>query len=55
MAPSEAEALAARLARMKHLITVLDTVTTRTTEQQDAFVKLKAEIDSARDSLKGII
>jgi hypothetical protein len=50
--PTEAEMLAVRLARMKHLIDVLDGVTSRTTEQQDAFIKLKHEMVALRESLK---
>ena len=44
--------LAVRLARMKHLIEVLDGVTSRTAEQEEAFIKLKYEIAAMRESLK---
>jgi hypothetical protein len=52
--PTEAEILAARLARMKRLIEILDTVTSRTAEQQEAFIKLKHEMAAMRESLKTI-
>ena len=52
MPPSESEILAIRLARIKQLIAVLDDLRGRTAEQEEAFLKLKAEIDAARESLK---
>ena len=50
--PTEAELLAARMTRIKHLIDELDAVTGRTAEQQAAFVKLKQEIAAVHESLK---
>jgi hypothetical protein len=52
--PTEAELLAIRLARIKNLIDVLETVTGRTAQQQDAFIKLKQEMAALRESLKTI-
>ncbi len=49
--PTEAEMLAMRLARIKNLIEVLDSVS-RTAEQQEAFNKLKQEMAALHDSLK---
>jgi hypothetical protein len=50
--PTEAELLAVRLTRIKHLIEVLEGVTGRTREQEDAFQKLKQEMTAVRESLK---
>jgi hypothetical protein len=50
--PMEADNLAARLTRIKHLIEELDSVTGRTAQQQAAFLNLKKEIAAMRDSLK---
>jgi hypothetical protein len=52
--PTEAEILAARLARIKVLIDSLDAVTGRTAEQQAAFIKLKQEIEAVRESLRTV-
>jgi len=50
--PTEAELLTVRLTRVKLLIEVLDGVTGRTAEQEDAFQKLKQEMKAVRESLK---
>lgn len=52
MSPSEAELLAARLARMKHLIESLEEACSQTDEQHDNFLKLKKELAAARLALK---
>ena len=52
--PTEAELLAVRLTRINHLIKVLDGVTGRTDEQENAFQKLKQEMKAVRESLKVI-
>jgi hypothetical protein len=50
--PTEAELLALRLTRIKQLIEVLEGVTGRTVEQEDACQKLKQEMRSVRESLR---
>ena len=51
MPPSESEILAARLARMKGLIDSLEEVCSQSAEQQQLFLKLRAEMKAARDAL----
>lgn len=48
----EANELNARLVRIKKLIEILDTVASRTIEQEQAFVKLKHEMKALRESLR---
>jgi hypothetical protein len=52
MPPTDAEFLAARLARMKHLVESLEKVGSGTEEQRELFQKLKGEMAAARDALK---
>jgi hypothetical protein len=52
MPPSEAEILAARLARMKALIGSLEDACSETAEQRDTFLKLKPEMEAARLALQ---
>ena len=51
MSPSESELLAERLARMKLLIESLEAECSQTAEQRETFLKLKREMDAARQSL----
>jgi hypothetical protein len=51
MPPSESEILAARLARMKGLIDSLEKVCSDSVEQKQFFLKLRAEMNAARDAL----
>jgi hypothetical protein len=50
--PSEAEILAARLARIKQLVEGLEAVCSHIPEQRESFVKLKRELDAVREALK---
>jgi hypothetical protein len=52
MPPPEPELLAVRLARMKRLIDSLEKVCSDSAEQQQLFLKLRAEMQAARDALK---
>ena len=52
MPPSESEVVAARLARMKTLIDSLEQACSENAEQQELFLKLRAEMKAARDALK---
>jgi hypothetical protein len=54
MGPSDAELLAARLARVKILIESLETACSQSAEQRNIFIRLKQEIDAVRTSLKPI-
>jgi len=49
--PTDAEMLAARLARMKHLIEALEVMSSQSAER-DLFLKLKLEMDATRLALK---
>jgi hypothetical protein len=51
MPPSESELLAARLARMKGLLDSLEMVCARSGEHRELFLKLKAEMNAAREAL----
>jgi hypothetical protein len=50
--PSESDILALRLARMKQLIEALESACSRSDEQREIFLKLKREMDAARNALK---
>ena len=52
MPPSESETLAARLSRMKALIDSLEKACSESAEQQELFLKLRAEMKAAHDALK---
>ena len=52
MPPSEREILAARLARMKGLIDSLEEACSDGVQQHRLFLKLRAEMQAARDALK---
>ncbi len=52
MPPSESEVVAARLARMKTLIDSLEQACSENAEQQELFLKLRAEMKAAREALK---
>ena len=52
MLPTESEVLTIRLARMKYLIDALEAACAVTEEQRQAFLKLKAEMAAARETLK---
>jgi hypothetical protein len=52
MAASEAEILAARLARMKTLLDSLEQACSESAGQRELFVKLKQEMAAARAALK---
>ena len=49
---TEAEILAARLTRMKHLIDALEVECASSVKQRETFVKLKDELEAARSRLK---
>jgi len=51
MPPSESDIIAARLARMKGWIDSLEKVCSESAEQQQLFLKLRAEMKAARDAL----
>jgi len=50
--PTEAEILAARLARMKILVESLEEACSQSASQHDTFLRLKQELDAARTALK---
>jgi hypothetical protein len=52
MPPTEAEILAARLARMKTLIDALEDECSTSEEQRQRFLRLRAELAAARLALK---
>ncbi len=52
--PLESDILAARLARMKHLIDSLEKACSESAEQRDIFLKLRQEMSAARDALKTV-
>ena len=52
MPPSESEILAARLARMNGLLDSLERICPRSTDHQQLFHTLRAEVKAARDALK---
>jgi hypothetical protein len=52
--PSESEILAARLARIKHLIDSLERACATSAKIQDTFTKLHSEMEAARDSVDGM-
>jgi hypothetical protein len=55
MADSEAEVLAARLARMKSMVDSLERACSESQEQHDLFRKLKQEMEAARADLKTVL
>lgn len=50
--PTEPELMAVRLARMKSLVDVLERECLKSVDQRDNFLKLKRELDAARDALR---
>ena len=52
MPPTEAEVVAARLARMKTLIDALEGECSASAEQHQRFLTLRGELDAARKALK---
>jgi hypothetical protein len=50
--PTEADILAARLARMKQLIEARENVRSQSDEQREIFLKLKQEMTAAGEGLK---
>jgi hypothetical protein len=52
MPPPESEIAAARLARMKALVDALEKACADSDEQHENFLKLRAELQAARDALK---
>jgi hypothetical protein len=51
---TEAEILAARLARMKSLVEALETECSTTAAQRDRFLRLRRELEAARLALEPI-
>jgi hypothetical protein len=54
MPPSESEILAARLARMKTLVDALENACSESADQHELFLKLRAEMQAARDALRTV-
>jgi hypothetical protein len=52
--PSESEILAARLARIKHLLDSLETACATSAKIQETFATLHSEMDAARDTVDGM-
>jgi hypothetical protein len=52
--PSESEILAARLARIKHLVDSLETACATSVRIRETFAKLHGEMDAARDTVNGM-
>jgi hypothetical protein len=52
MAPSEADLLAARFARINALVKTLEDACSESAEQREIFVKLKQELDDTRRTLR---
>ncbi|HEX3704079.1 MAG TPA: hypothetical protein VHU82_12175 [Vicinamibacterales bacterium] len=48
---TEVEVLAARLARIKAMVDTLERISAGSAEQQDIFLKLKAELSAARETV----
>jgi hypothetical protein len=48
---TEVEVLAARLARIKAMVDTLERVSAEGAEQRDIFLKLKAELSAARETV----
>jgi hypothetical protein len=52
--PSEAEILAARLARMKYLIDSLEAQFAKSEAQRELFLKLRDELEAVRAAMKSL-
>jgi hypothetical protein len=52
--PSESDILAARLARIKHLIDSLENACATSAKIQETFAKLHGEMEAARDTVDGM-
>ena len=52
--PSESEILAARLARIKHLVDSLESACETSARIQDTFARLHSEMDAAQDTVDGM-
>jgi hypothetical protein len=50
--PSEADLLAARLARMKALLDALEDACAESAEHRELFLKLRSEMEAARTALR---